>query len=145
MGFTHVRAKVYNPSDVTRHAELDLLVDTGAIYTIVPREVLEGLGLRPEARAQKLKLLERLRRRLEGVSAVVFAYLHGSFVDRDSFRGLDVAIWIRGPGESFYYTVDFSAKLVVEMGVPVDVQVLNEAPLPLNTTSSRGVAALLRG
>lgn len=79
---------------------------------------------------RKLKLLERLRGRLEGVSAVVFAYVHGSFADRDSFRDLDVAIWIRDPGEAFYYTVDFSAKLEVEMGVPVDVQVLNEAPLP---------------
>jgi hypothetical protein len=79
---------------------------------------------------QKLKLLERLRERFEGVSGVVFAYVYGSFVERDSFRDLDVAVWIRSVGDAFYYTVDFSAKLEVEMGVPIDVQVLNEAPLP---------------
>ena len=79
---------------------------------------------------QKLKLLERLKGRLKEAGAVVFAYVHGSFMERDSFRDLDVAIWIRNPGKAFYYTVDFSAKLEVEMGVPVDVQVLNEAPLP---------------
>jgi len=79
---------------------------------------------------QKLKLLERLKERLEGASEVVFAYVYGSFVERDSFRDLDAAIWIRNLGKAFYYTVDFSAKLEVEMGVPVDVQVLNEAPLP---------------
>ena len=79
---------------------------------------------------QKLKLLERLRERFEGVSGVVFAYVYGSFVERDSFRDLDVGVWIRSVGDAFYYTVDFSAKLEVEMGVPVDVQVLNEAPLP---------------
>jgi len=79
---------------------------------------------------QKLKLLERLKGRLEGASEVVFAYVYGSFMERFSFRDLDVAIWIRDSSKAFYYTVDFSAKLEVEMGVPVDVQVLNEAPLP---------------
>ncbi len=79
---------------------------------------------------QKLKLLERLRKRIKEVNGVVFAYVHGSFVERDSFRDLDVAVWIRIPSKAFYYTVDFSAKLEVEIGVPVDVQALNEAPLP---------------
>ncbi|MEM2927064.1 MAG: hypothetical protein QXO94_06350, partial [Candidatus Bathyarchaeia archaeon] len=37
---------------------------------------------------------------------------------------------IKDLDKAFYYTVDFSAKLEVEMGVPVDVQVLNKAPLP---------------
>jgi len=79
---------------------------------------------------QKRKLLERLKKRLEDTSEIVFGYVHGGFLERNSFRDLDVAIWIRDSGKAFYYTVDFSAKLEVEMGVPVDVQVLNEAPLP---------------
>jgi len=79
---------------------------------------------------QKLELLERLKGWLEGVSEVLFVYVHGGFVERDSFRDLDVAVWIKRLGEAFYYTVDFSAELEVEMGVPVDVQVLNGAPLP---------------
>lgn len=79
---------------------------------------------------RKLELLGRVRMRLEAVGEVLFAYVHGSFIERSSFRDLDVAVWIRNPEEAFHYTVDFSAELGVEVGVPVDVQVLNEAPLP---------------
>lgn len=79
---------------------------------------------------QKFKLLEGLRARLEADSGIVFAYVHGGFVERDFFRDVDVAVWVVDTGKAFYYTVDFSAKLEVKMGVAVDVQVLNEAPLP---------------
>jgi len=79
---------------------------------------------------QKLRLLERLTERLEGVRELLFAYVHGSFMERDSVRDLDVAIWIGDPDRAFYYTVDFSAELEVEMRFPLDVQVLNQAPLP---------------
>ncbi|MEM3693335.1 MAG: hypothetical protein QXI39_04875 [Candidatus Bathyarchaeia archaeon] len=44
---------------------------------------------------QKLKLLEKLKGSLEGASEVVFSYAYGSFIERDSFRDLDVAIWIK--------------------------------------------------
>ncbi|MEM2902158.1 MAG: nucleotidyltransferase domain-containing protein [Candidatus Bathyarchaeia archaeon] len=79
---------------------------------------------------RRLKLLEEVRRRILGVDDVVFAYVYGSFVEGSSFRDLDIAVWIRDPEKAFYYTVDFSAWLGIEVGVSVDVQVLNEAPLP---------------
>jgi predicted aspartyl protease len=45
----HVTAKVrlYNPEDLSRRLELELLVDTGSTYTWVKRARLEGLGLKP--------------------------------------------------------------------------------------------------
>jgi len=79
---------------------------------------------------ERPRLLKKLRAKLEGSDDVVFAYVHGSFMERPSFRDLDAAIWIRDASRAFYYTVDFSAEMNVEVGVPVDVQVLNEAPLP---------------
>jgi hypothetical protein len=79
---------------------------------------------------QRLELLKGLVETLEGVPEVLFAYVHGSFVERPFFRDLDVALWLRDSSKAFYYTVDFSATLEVEVGVPVDLQVLNEAPLP---------------
>ena len=79
---------------------------------------------------EKDKLLNLLRRRLEGLEEVLFAYVHGSFVEKPQFRDLDIALWIKDPRRAFYYTVDFSASLEVEFKVPIDVQVLNEAPLP---------------
>lgn len=74
-------------------------------------------------------LLRGLRRLLEGVEGIVFAYAHGSFVELDTFRDVDVALWVKDPEDAFSYAVDLSAKLEAEVGVPVDVHVLNDAPL----------------
>lgn len=82
------------------------------------------------SRAEREKLIKALKNALEGEEHVVFAILHGSFLSRELFRDVDVAVWLDDVKLSFYYTVDFSAKLEVELGVPVDIQVLNEAPLP---------------
>lgn len=76
------------------------------------------------------KLLNLLRRRLEGLKDVLFAYVHGSFVEKPQFRDLDIALWIKDPRRAFYYTVDFSAALEVDFKLPIDIHVLNEAPLP---------------
>ncbi|MGQ9624990.1 MAG: type VII toxin-antitoxin system MntA family adenylyltransferase antitoxin [Candidatus Bathycorpusculaceae bacterium] len=74
-------------------------------------------------------LLERLASRLKADPEILFAYVYGSFIKREFFRDLDVAVWLKNPSKAFSYVVDFSARLEIELGVPVDVQVLNEAPL----------------
>jgi hypothetical protein len=79
---------------------------------------------------EKARLLDFLRKRLEGIDDIIFAYVHGGFLERSFFRDVDVAVWISDVEKAFYYTVDFSAKLEVEAGFPVDLHVLNEAPLP---------------
>lgn len=48
----------------------------------------------------------------------------------DAFRDVDVALWVEDPEDAFNYAVHLSAKLEAEVGVPVDVHVLNDAPLP---------------
>jgi clan AA aspartic protease len=47
MGFTYVKVRVSNPLKPEKFRDIDLLVDSGAIFTSVPREVLEELGLSP--------------------------------------------------------------------------------------------------
>jgi clan AA aspartic protease len=47
-GLTDVRAIVRNPADPSRFQELEFLVDSGAIYSVVPRNVLLGLGIQPD-------------------------------------------------------------------------------------------------
>lgn len=79
---------------------------------------------------ERKKLLQVMKRLLEDMEGVVFAYAHGSFTTGEDFRDLDIALWVQDPGESFDYAVDLSAVLETEAGVPVDVHVLNEAPLP---------------
>ena len=47
MGLTHVQVTVRNPADIGRSWEGTFLVDTGAIDSLVPRDRLEEIGLRP--------------------------------------------------------------------------------------------------
>ena len=47
MGLTHVQVTVRNPADTARSWEGAFLVDTGAIDSLVPRDRLEQIGLRP--------------------------------------------------------------------------------------------------
>ena len=77
---------------------------------------------------EKHGIVEKVRRLLEGEEDIIFAYVHGSFVERRFFRDIDVAIWLRDVTRSFYYVVEFPAR--ANIGIPLDVQVLNEAPLP---------------
>ena len=75
-------------------------------------------------------LLNRLVSRLKKDSEIIFAYVYGSFIKREFFRDLDVAVWLKNPSKAFGYVVNFSVRLEIELGVPVNVQVLNFAPLP---------------
>lgn len=79
---------------------------------------------------EKKRLLSRLKGLLEGIEGIVFAYTHGSFVELDTFRDIDVAIWVNDPENAFNYAVNLSAKLEAELEMPVDIHVTNNAPLP---------------
>jgi predicted aspartyl protease len=46
MGMTHVDVAVANPQDPDRRETLRFLVDSGALYTVAPAEVLDRLGIR---------------------------------------------------------------------------------------------------
>ncbi|RLG42404.1 MAG: nucleotidyltransferase domain-containing protein [Thermoproteota archaeon] len=85
------------------------------------------LSLSKEKRSE---ILEKLRRSLEDLGSIVFAYVHGGFIEREFFRDLDLALWVEDLSNSLKYAVDLSVKLRIKLGIPVDVQVLNEAPLP---------------
>ena len=47
MGMTTIGAKVSNPADISRSAEVEFIVDSGAMYSVVPRTVLQALGIVP--------------------------------------------------------------------------------------------------
>ncbi|TLZ51415.1 MAG: Retroviral aspartyl protease [Methanobacteriota archaeon] len=50
MGLFAVRVRVFALDDPRRGRNLEMVVDTGAMYCVVPRDVLESLGIRPERR-----------------------------------------------------------------------------------------------
>lgn len=47
MGLTHIRARIANPARPSKTAQLSFLVDSGAIYSVVPTRTLQRLGIRP--------------------------------------------------------------------------------------------------
>lgn len=60
---------------------------------------------------------------------MIFAYLHGSFIENGSFRDIDVALFIKGDGKEMEIESDFSYELKEKMGYPVEVKVINMAPV----------------
>src|SRR5215510_1957973 len=47
MGLTTLKVRLSNPADRRRAVEAELLVDSGAIYAVVPSPVLRRIGVRP--------------------------------------------------------------------------------------------------
>ena len=49
MGLTHVRARISNPARPRRSAMIRLLVDSGAVYSVIPGATLRHLGIEPHS------------------------------------------------------------------------------------------------
>ena len=47
MGLTYVNVTIANPTNLKRLKRKKLLADSGALYSIVPKEVLRAIGIRP--------------------------------------------------------------------------------------------------
>ena len=50
MGLIKVKAGIFNPAMPDNVMEVDGIVDTGAIYTVIRRDILEELGIKPSRR-----------------------------------------------------------------------------------------------
>lgn len=50
MGLTVLEVEVGNPASPETTERVEFLIDSGAIYSVVPREILDRLGIRPLAK-----------------------------------------------------------------------------------------------
>ena len=50
MGQTHITVRIANPTDPKRYQELEFLVDSGAVYTVVPKKILKEIGISPHSK-----------------------------------------------------------------------------------------------
>jgi uncharacterized protein len=89
---------------------------------IHPRYVVDEKGRKPE-------IVEKLKSALRDTEGIAFAYLFGSFLNQETFRDIDLGIYLE---ESSYRR---RTEIVEELygnleGVfePVDIRILNEAP-----------------
>lgn len=77
------------------------------------------------------KVLNKIEKALENESQIVFAYLHGSFLQKTNFGDIDLAIYLQGISEQYFlkYEASLERSLEESISLPVDVRVLNTAPL----------------
>jgi aspartyl protease family protein len=47
MGLTYVNVTIASPTNLKRQRRRKLLADSGALYTIVPKEILKAIGVKP--------------------------------------------------------------------------------------------------
>ncbi|AIU69553.1 nucleotidyltransferase [Thermococcus eurythermalis] len=91
------------------------------------------------SKEEKEKIIELLREHLLKMKEVVFAYLHGSFTEDRPFRDVDIAVYVKGNAPPFYEE-ELEEELSRLMGLPVDVRLLNNAPV---TFRFRAIGGLL--
>lgn len=47
MGITEITVEIANPGDREKWRKLEVIADTGAIFSLLPRDTLESLGITP--------------------------------------------------------------------------------------------------
>jgi aspartyl protease family protein len=52
MGLTFVRVRVGNPANGHRVESVDCLVDSGAVYSLIPGRILRKLGIKPHSKRE---------------------------------------------------------------------------------------------
>jgi predicted nucleotidyltransferase len=93
-------------------------------------------------------LEEKLRSVLVTHPEIVFAVLYGSAAEGDRFNDVDVALLVDRQALPQAQDLDFIFQLADSLenhlSVPVDVRILNEAPLPYRYNVSKGKPLLVR-
>lgn len=93
-------------------------------------------------------IVETIRGNLEGRKEIRWAFLHGSFLEAGHYRDIDIAVWVdpkQGNLRDFRrYELDLSMALYLETHQPVDVRVLNDAPLAFRYHVLKGQPLLVR-
>lgn len=80
---------------------------------------------------EKRPLIEQLAGALQNRDEVLFAYIYGSFAEGLAFHDIDVGVYLSEitEEESTNYSLILGQMLSKELQVPVDIRVLNFAPV----------------
>jgi len=75
---------------------------------------------------ERSRVVEKLREALRA-EGVKLAVLFGSFIEMNSFRDIDVAVYLEDPGD-LDRILELGAKLEEKIGIPIDVAPLQALP-----------------
>ena len=85
---------------------------------------------------------------LQHYSEILFAILYGSVIEGDDYRDIDLALFVNRGRTSSRDAWDFAFRLAEQLqkklSCPVDVCILNEAPLAFRYHVCQGVPVLVR-
>ena len=91
----------------------------------------------------KTALIEKIKSLLNKEKDILLAIIFGSFVDLNSFRDIDLAIY--STKKDFNYYTQLSAKLELQLKLPIDVIPLNElSPIFRRKILSKGIITIER-
>lgn len=81
---------------------------------------------------EKHRLIENLREALKIRDDIRFAYIFGSFVTEEAFRDIDLAVYLQDIDrkQAMLLEIDLERSLEDRLGYPIDVRIINHAPLP---------------
>ena len=84
------------------------------------------------SKAEKDRLIVKLRSLLQGQDAIQFAYLYGSLLDDLPCHDIDIGVYVQGisGADIAFFALRLGEQFSHEVGCPVDVRVLNDAPVP---------------
>lgn len=96
--------------------------------------------------SERSRILERLAADLAADPDVAFAYVYGSFVGSEPFHDVDIGVYLRTtPPESMtLHSLALAEHLSTGVGLPVDVRILNAAPVSFVYHVLRGQLILNR-
>ncbi|MCD6210636.1 MAG: nucleotidyltransferase domain-containing protein, partial [Methanophagales archaeon] len=82
-------------------------------------------------KVSKKAIEETIREVLKKHKEILFAYLHGSFVKKNTFHDIDVAVYLeKMPVSVLEYELEMETELMKALRkYTIDVRVLNGAPL----------------
>jgi predicted nucleotidyltransferase len=98
--------------------------------------------LRDLVKEERKEIKEVLSNCLEKEEPILFAYLHGSFAEERAFRDIDIAVFVDGsriPKEkALDFEMSISLRLEKIIKMPIDVKIINYAPLAFQFYSTAG-------
>jgi predicted nucleotidyltransferase len=83
------------------------------------------------SKREKSRLVEFFRFFLARQEAIQFSNLYGSFLDQLPIHDIDIGVYVRGMTDKdmTFYALELGDQLGRQAGCPVDVRVLNGAPV----------------
>ena len=94
MGMFKVKARVANPSDPKRFFEEELWVDTGSMYTLIPEDRLQEIGIEPALTREVILADGRRDRRLLGHVSITLPELNETLICQILFGTKDSLYWV---------------------------------------------------